>query len=218
MEYRRAGITALIFDFDGTLANQTIDYTVMKQEAVAAARRFAPLTDFPHLPTVELLAQLDLATTAGKNALAAALAAIARVEVAAAARSALFPFVRPMLARLPELGLRMGIITRNCREAIAAVFPDAEDHAALFTRDDVPRVKPDPIHLQMALDRLAVRPENALMIGDHPMDIAVGKTAGTKTAAVATGYHSAKDLATCAPDYMADNGQDLLIRLGLIQP
>lgn len=215
-EYKRRGITALIFDFDGTLARPTLDFSVMRKAALAAMRMHLDVPDRPDLPTMELLNLIGTETEAARAARTAALNAVRDVEIDAARESRLFSFVRPMLARLKELGLAMGIITRNCPEALASIFPDASDHGVVLTRDDVPRVKPDPDHLARALERLGVRPEHAIMIGDHPMDITVGKRAGTLTAGVASGGHGLEELAACSPDYAEKNCGDLMRRLGIL--
>ena len=215
-EYRDRGIAALIFDFDGTLAVPALDFAVMRREAIRAMENHVTVPDRPDLPTMELLALIGTGTAAAKAARAAALEAVRNVEIEAAKQSSLFPFVRPMLARLRELGLGMAIVTRNCPEAVAAVFPDAAEHGPVLTRDDVPRVKPDPGHLIAALQRLNVPADNALMIGDHVMDIEVGKRAATLTAAVASGEHSLAKLAASGPDYIAPDGSSLMRLLGIL--
>ena len=209
------GIKAFIFDFDGTLAQQTLDFKLMRREAVAALARFVSVPDRPELPTMELLDIVGEATEAARTARCAALEAVRRVESEAAKQSSLFPYVRPMLAALHAQGLVMAIITRNCPEAVRTVFPDIDAHSLLFTRDDVARVKPHPDHLLAAVDALGIEPEQALMIGDHPMDVMVGKRAGTFTAAVATGEHPLEALRTCEPDFLARNGNELMRRLGV---
>lgn len=215
--YIAFGLEALIFDFDGTLARQTINYGVMRREALIAAERFIPLPeDAAHIPTMELLERVGTATENARRARAAALAAVKDVETAAAEKSFLFPYVRPMLAAMAERGLKAAVITRNCAEAVTRVFPDIHAHMLLFTRDDVSRVKPHPEHLEKALEALGVSPERALMVGDHPMDVAVGKSAGTLTAAVASGGHGFEELAACAPDFIGEDGGAVLRILDIL--
>ena len=206
----------MVFDFDGTLARQTLDFAVMRREAVTAMSAFVVVPDRPELPTMELLALVGLATEAAREANRAARNAIRRVEVEAAAGSALFPFVRPMLTSLKARGLGMAVVTRNCSEAVRTVFPDIDRHSLLFTRDDVDRVKPHPEHLCRALAALGVAAEHTVMIGDHPMDIVVGKRAGTLTGGVATGEHSLEALRSHEPDFLAPDGEGLMRDLGIL--
>ncbi len=65
-------------------------------------------------------------------------------------------------------------------------------HDVLLTRDDVPRAKPDPIHLQIALERLGVERAESIMVGDHAMDIAAGRAAGVRSLAITHGASAAE--------------------------
>ncbi len=215
--YELAGIRALVFDFDGTLAEPTLDFKVMRRRALEAVALHVPVPDRPDLPAMELLELLGEATEEVRAARRAALAAVRDVEVEAAKTSALFPFVRPLIEALRENGLGFAVITRNCPEAVRTVFPDVDDHCScLLTRDDVPRVKPDPDHLLRAVGSLGLPPESVLTVGDHPMDILVGKRAGTRTAGVASGGIPAETLAECAPDFLAADAGELARLLGIL--
>ena len=70
-----------------------------------------------------------------------------------------------------------------------------------------------PISLQVPLQALCVRPEDALMVGDHPMDVATGQAAGTRTAALASGRTPLAELARHNPDYLADDVAALVAML-----
>ena len=211
--YKQRGIAALIFDFDGTLAEQTINFALMRDVALAAMRRQGFTPEDPDLPVMEQLDRLAsrLPADQGTALRAAVLDAVRRVEVDAARRSTLFPCVRPMFAACRRLGIATGIITRNCREAVSTVFPEIDNICScLLTRDDVPRVKPHPDHLRAAVNTLQTPEAACLMVGDHPMDIAVGKAAGTQTAAVAGGYVPLAKLRHSDPDFCENSLEALL--------
>ncbi len=215
--YRETGIKALVFDFDGTLALPTLDFTVMRRRALEAMARHTAVPDRPDLPVMELLALIGDATADARAARDAALTAVRDVEVEAAKTSALFPFVRPLIAAMRERNLGFAIFTRNCPEAVRTVFPDVDAHCpCLLTRDDVPRVKPDPDHLLRAVAHLGLPPDAVLAVGDHPMDVLVGKLAGTRTAAVASGEKSADVLRECDPDFLCADAGELARLLGIL--
>lgn len=208
---------AVLFDFDGTLTVQTLDFALMRARAVEALASFTTVADVPGMPLMEELDLLcaGLPPQAAAEARAAALDAARQVEVEAAQSSRLFPFTRPLLAALKEAGSARAVVTRNCPEAVLTVFPDLPEYFdALLTRDDVPKVKPDPDHLLRALDMLGVPPKNALMVGDHPMDIRAGKAAGTATAGVGSGATLSARLAEEHPDHLADDAGELFRLLG----
>ena len=211
---------AVVFDFDGTLAELILDFTAMKARVGRVAAAF--LSDVPTpggLPALEyarFLAEAigrDCAQNAARFERFAA-RAIMDQEIEAARAARLFDAARPALAALVRAGTRVGIITRNCHAAVDIVFPDAADFAGvILARDDVCCVKPDPRHLLDALLVLGVRPARALMVGDHPMDVATGKAAGTRTAALASGRTPLAELARHDPDYLAADVAALAVRL-----
>jgi HAD superfamily hydrolase (TIGR01549 family) len=77
--------------------------------------------------------------------------------------------------------------------------------------DDVPEVKPDPRPFRAAADALGVRPEESVMVGDHPRnDVEGAKKAGMKAVLVGRGEpntppHGVK------PDLVITTLSDLLL-------
>ena len=67
--------------------------------------------------------------------------------------------------------------------------------------DDVDVHKPDPAPVAAALALLGRPPETAVMVGDSPHDLASGRAAGTRTAAVAWGPFERADLELSRPDH-----------------
>lgn len=68
--------------------------------------------------------------------------------------------------------------------------------------EDVTKVKPDPEPVLLALERLKMPKEKALMIGDNYHDILAGKNAGIKTAGVAWSIKGEEYLRQFQPDYI----------------
>lgn len=214
-------LRAVVFDFDGTLARPVLDFKVMRKAVSdAITAHMTPVTPRPDLPVMEWLQTMYDALAHDSPEMATSLftaghAAIRAVEVEAARRTDLFPFVRPLLASLTEQGVRTGIITRNCPEAVRTVFPDVDDLCGcLLTRDDVRDVKPHPDHLLQALKLLEASPEESLMVGDHSMDVETGKRAGTLTAGVASGETSREGLHEAGATFVADDCAALFDSLG----
>lgn len=214
---RNGRLESVVFDFDGTLAELHLDFADMK-------RRLGDLaTEYLHgrlessgQPALELLESIGRTIHAKDHILGdqyreRAHALIVDLELEAADRGALFPFTRRVLGGLARMGIKTAIITRNCQQAVTRVFPDIHLHCSTFlSRDHVERVKPDPGHLLLALERLAAPPATALMVGDHPLDIETGKRAGTLTAGVASGNSSRADLSRSGADWIAVNCEELL--------
>jgi phosphoglycolate phosphatase len=137
-------------------------------------------------------------------------AAIVAIEVQAADEADIHQGVLELLHWLQEKGVRVGIVTRNCRAAVDRILKkSALPYDVLLTRDEVELVKPAPEHLLAALRALEVEPRHALMVGDHPMDVRAGRLAGTRTVAVLTGYSPAERFAPESPDLILDRVGDL---------
>jgi pyrophosphatase PpaX len=66
--------------------------------------------------------------------------------------------------------------------------------ATIVSRDHVANVKPHPEPLLAALERLGLAADEALHVGDSPLDVAAGKAAGTSTVGVLTGVGRADEL------------------------
>lgn len=208
---------AVVFDFDGTLAELVLDFTAMKARVTDAAKAYLPDVPPPDgLPALEYANQLaarirTVAPADAETFLGRVARAIMEQEIEAASRAALFPHTRQALATLAARGIPTGIITRNCRAAVNRIFPDAATHVGvILARDDTPHVKPDPRHLLTALATLGATPARSLMVGDHPMDLATGRAAGTLTAGVASGRVPRGELATHGPDYLAEDVGELV--------
>jgi phosphoglycolate phosphatase len=153
----------------------------------------------------------------GRQLRSRGLLTITAMELDAAARGRLFDFTRPLLAELKARGLATAIVTRNCTAAVRRVFPDVAQCCDVFLpREDAPRVKPDPAHVLLALERLGVAPEKALMVGDHPLDVETARRAGTLAGAVASGRVDLEALSLAAPDFAAEDCPGLLRGLGLL--
>lgn len=210
-------LRAAVFDFDGTLARPALDFPLMKRRVgeLASSRLGSPVTPagLPALEWIEALCGKMLPAQAeafrrDSHAL------IEDMEREAAARTSLFDFVRPMLSRLSGRGVALAVITRNSRQAVEAVFPDARNYlAAVLAREDVAAVKPDPAHLLEALGLLDRIPGEALMVGDHPLDVLTARRAGALAGAVASGETPLADLQAAGPDFLAEDAHELFERL-----
>lgn len=214
-------LDALVLDFDGTLAELTIDFADMKRRLTALAAAYLggePGNDgLPALEWLELAVTRVEASEGRDTALEFGTRArflIMDMELAAARQGSLFPFAKAVLAELRERGLRTAVITRNCTAAVKIVFPEICSAVDCFlAREDAPRPKPDPAHPRAALLALGVAAERAMMVGDHTLDIATGLSAGMPAAGVATGRVSEADLAAAGAVFTAPDLPALLGRL-----
>jgi phosphoglycolate phosphatase len=181
-------LDAILFDFDGTLVQQRIDFEAMRQgvrrEAMASG---VSLDGREQLFTLELVDRVAQELSASDPQLASSFrqraeTAILNVEIEAAEKAEVYPGVLEVLALLRQRGIKVGIVTRNCRQAVELVIARNKlIYDILLTRDDVAHVKPHPEHLQTALRLLEAAPERTCMVGDHPSDVQAGHVVGAWT-------------------------------------
>src|SRR5215213_7034884 len=108
-----------------------------------------------------------------------------------------FPGVPPPLERMREAGLRLAIATSSPTEELEPAIDLANIRDLLEKRtsaDDADSSKPDPDILHAALDRLGLPPEETVMLGDTPYDIAAAGRAGLDVIAFRSGGFSDEDL------------------------
>ncbi|TSA47660.1 MAG: HAD family hydrolase [Deltaproteobacteria bacterium] len=210
-------IKAIVFDFDGTLARLNIDFSVMRSSIRKLMTDFQiPVGEFTDLHILEMinaggayLHELRPADAAVFRSRAHEL--VTRMEVEAADEGALLDGTRMLLAELGCRSIRTGVVTRNCRIAVLTVFPDIAQHCqVILTREDTEHVKPHPEHLRSALRALGVVPAEAIMVGDHPLDILLGKETGTFTVGVLTGHSGREDLRSANADLIVDEAIDII--------
>jgi len=209
-------LNAVVFDFDGTLAHLNIDFREMRRDVLDLAASYGIAEDgMERLFVLELIAETSLRIGRKKPGLEGvfsglALRRVAHRELAGAAHSSLFPGIREMLVDLRRRGIKTGILTRNCLEAVKAIFPDVGDYSdAVVTRDDTERVKPHPDHILAVLKIMNAGPSACAMVGDHPMDIRVGKVVGALAVGVLTGYSAASDLQEAGADLILERAAEI---------
>jgi len=215
-------LDAVIFDLDGTLVQLTIDFDQMRAEVLDVVARYGVEMDGHRqgLLTLELIDDVttELSRLSSQQAAcfkAEANAAIEAIEVKAAQRADLFPGVPELLAWLRGRGLKLGIVTRNCRAAAGAVLESLSPLVGVvLTRDDVLAVKPDPLHLRLALEMLEVRGDRSLMVGDHPLDVVTGQAVGAFTAGVLRPGETPDRYADVSPELVLSSVLELQGYLG----
>jgi phosphoglycolate phosphatase len=178
-------IKAVVFDFDGTLAKLNIDFSAMRGEIMALIADYrVPPDSFQSLYALEMIEAGSEAISRrdpedGRRFAKKALELVYDIEMEGAKSAGLLEGIKEMLEDLKKIEMKAGIVTRNCRDAVLMIFPDFHNYVnSLITREFTKKVKPHPDHLRVALDSLDTFPDQAAMVGDHPMDMSLGKNVG----------------------------------------
>ncbi len=116
--------------------------------------------------------------------------------------SSLFDGVIEILQALKQQGLKLGVVTTRSRKDVSLIMKKCSLENffdVIVTRDDVFFGKPSPEPVILALKKLNVSANEAVVVGDMPTDIESGKQAGTKTIALLTGLFN-ESLLEASPD------------------
>lgn len=124
---------------------------------------------------------------------------------------ALIDGARDVLDSLAEQGLHTGIVTSGGRDRVAR---ELELHGITVAEavygSDVANKKPHPEALLLCLQKLGMRAEEAVYVGDSPEDIAMAKAAGVTSIAVPGGYPNREALLAAQPDVFVESIRELV--------
>ena len=200
-----ATLRAVLFDLDGTLIETHIDFAAMTTEMLSLVRGAGvpdSVTEGKDILSLVAAAADDVAARGGdgEELRREAFARLEEMEVIGCSRPNLLPGARELLLALRSQGMKIGVVTRNCRRVSEKLLDQfALPHDILLTRDDVERTKPHPEHLWAALTHLEVPAADAAMVGDHWMDMEAGHRAGCAATVGILGAHGAEWFAPCPP-------------------
>lgn len=124
----------------------------------------------------------------------------------------LFPGVAAALAALKAVALKLAICSNKPRALtldLLSYFRLANCIDVVVGPEDVPRPKPAPEMLTMALERLHVSPAEALYVGDMVVDIETARGAGVRVWVVATGSNDRATLEAGRPDRLLESLREL---------
>ena len=127
----------------------------------------------------------------------------------------ILPGIAALLSHLEERDdVAVGLLTGNVRAgaAVKLGFFGLAEHFAFggygdlhLDRDDVAREALDEVRNRL---NGSIREENIWVIGDTPLDVRCARAIGARAVAVATGWHSAEELAASHPDLLFEDLSD----------
>lgn len=202
-------IKAIIFDFDGTLAILNIDFSLMRDRIFDLMKRYRvgeeSIQEKYLLEIIDETYQIlwKKNPSDAEDFYKKSHQILHKIEMGAAEKGSLILGAKRTLESLRGKGLKIGIVTRNCEEAVRKVFPDINDFCDVFvSRNSVKKVKPHPDHLIYVMESLKTSGRESVMVGDHIIDIEAGKRVGMKTIGVLTGRTKKEEFEKAGADYI----------------
>jgi HAD superfamily hydrolase (TIGR01509 family) len=210
-------MAAIIFDFDGTLADTQRGIVATAQEVLRRMGREAA-DERALAATIGLPLRENFTRGAGLSDEEADRAVTIYREIFetfAIPAITVFPGVEEVLATLAARGVPMAVASSRGQHSLEGLM----HHLGLdryiplsfvFGVETAARPKPAPDILYVILGKLGAKPEETLVVGDTTFDIEMGRAAGCYTCGVSYGNQSADQLAGAAPNYLLDDLRKLL--------
>jgi 2-phosphoglycolate phosphatase len=209
---------AVLFDFDGTLADSYAAITSSVNH-VRATHGLPPLDELEVRRHVGRGPEHLLQHTVPSGELAANLASYRAHHPAVMRRlTQLLPGARDTVLALHQAGLKLGVCSNKpslYTRALLETLGIATLFSVVVGPEDVPRLKPAPDMLLAALTKLGVPPDAALYIGDMVVDIECARAAGIRVWVVPTGSEELARLRESRPDRILRDLTELTAILNL---
>jgi len=207
----------IVFDFDGTIADTsriiiaTMQATMRERQLrVATPQEIKQVIGLPlnecflHIyPGMSEMESLDCAST---------YCDIFDINKTRLTPS-LFPGVKEALEALSQRGMTMSVASSRGHGSLVELLEmmGVEQHFAMVVGvDNVDHAKPHPEAVLTILRAMDIGTSESLMVGDMPVDIAMGKNAGTETCAVTYGNSSIEQLQESKPTFLIDDMRELV--------
>jgi 2-phosphoglycolate phosphatase len=189
---------AVLFDFDGTLADTAPDLAAavnrMRIERGLAA--LAPEVVRPYASSgARGLLRIGFDMTPEDAAYDSMRDEFLRNYAGAiCVHTRLFEGMRQLLGELQRRDIPWGIVTNKAMRFTERLVPAlALEPACVVGGDSTPHLKPHPAPLLLAAERLSLAPAECVYVGDDLRDIQAARAAGMRCVAVEYGYHGTEN-------------------------
>ena len=201
-------ISAVLFDFDGTLTEPgALDFATIRTAIDCP----------PGQPILEFLAALPDPVERERR-----IRVLESFELEAAATSRPNRGAESAVLALRDRGLPVAVVSRNGLRSIERALANfsrlsADDFDLILPREAQPHPKPAPDGVLVVAQRLGVEPARLLVVGDYVFDLQAGRAAGALTVLITNGHESGQGWDY---DFAIDSLAELppLVDLGLPLP
>jgi phosphoglycolate phosphatase len=183
---------AVLFDFDGTLADSYAAITASVNHVLQHHERPALTEDKVRTLVGHGLQQLMDTILPGVDPDAAAKLYREHHPTVMKSHTKLLPGVSEGLAALKAAGVKLGVCSNKpayFTRSLLEMLEIGEYFDVVFGPDNVGVAKPDPTMVLKALEKLGVPKGEAVYVGDMAVDIETGRRAGIETWVMPTGSH-----------------------------
>jgi len=114
----------------------------------------------------------------------------------------LLPNAADVVKAIYDKGIKLAVATNKLGKSSRAILEHLQlsnFFSAIIGEGDGTRNKPDPEMLYLAIEKMAIPKDNAIMVGDSTIDIQAAHNARIRVYAVASGMTSREELAESRP-------------------
>ena len=207
----------LIFDFDGTIMDTRKPIVSAKQET--ARRMGLPVLDEETCAaTIGYTAQVGfqkMYPDLDEETVEQCVSLYREIfdETVQIEPPELFPGVAETLEKLEAMDVTCTIATARNRKSLLAFLTQLDIRnrfTYILAQEDTTLLKPNGEPVEKTLVDLSFPAEQAMVVGDMPMDILMGRNAGVRTCGVTYGNASEETLLSAGADYVIDTFDGLL--------
>ena len=207
----------ILFDLDGTLIDSAADLA----NAYNAVRKLASLKPYPvsqlkpkvAYGTIELMCQ-DFAVTPEDERFKHLRQQFTDIYINnMTCDTHLFDGIADLLHSLAQQSIPWAIVTNKpARFALPIIehFECLQAARCVICRDTIECFKPHPRPLQYACQQMAIRPADAIMVGDTETDVLSARNAGMPAVIVNYAYQTDAEIERWRADIVIDHPLDLL--------
>jgi len=205
-------IKAVIFDLDGTLLVHKLKLHEAKIEFLNKLREKFQIdivftADFPIAYILNELNEEDrIAAFKILNEV------FEPFEMMAAEVAELREDVREVLESLKNQDVKLAIATNNSKKSVAVCLKNTmidKYFDVIVTRDDVFDLKPNDKMILKTVEKLGVKVEEAIHVGDTIYDVIAAHKVGVKSIAITGGAHSRELLQSSNPEYLINSFREI---------
>jgi len=213
---------AVVFDLDGTIVNFNLDYKAARAEVIEfLATQGFPRSLFSLNESIfEMLKKVEISMrNKGKNQKQftklkeTVLTHLEKYELESAKSTSPIPGILEALKALKQMKLKLALFTVNSKKSTNIVlntFHLKGFFDAVVTRDSVPTVKPNPVHLETALKKLKVKPVEAMVVGDSISDMKTAQELHVFAVGVTYGISTSEELTHAGANCIISSPTDLI--------
>jgi len=127
-------------------------------------------------------------------------------------RSTIYPGVKEGVEYLKQSGYQLGCVTNKAEAFTHPLLKDLglfDYFESIVSGDTLDKKKPDPLPLLYSAEKMGVKAEDSLMLGDSISDVKAARAAGFQIICMSYGYNHGVDICESNPDAVIDSMTEL---------